>query len=60
MCELEDILAKVPAISLPFSGRARKLREYDSAAASAGYLQVQDIFVTDLKEYRVGFTVREA
>jgi hypothetical protein len=36
-------------------GRSAELRQHPSAPAPAGYLQVQDIFVTSMGEYRMGF-----
>lgn len=54
---LEDILAKVPG-DLRFHLSSGALESFVNTIPllhPRGYLQVQDIFVTDLKEYRVGF-----
>jgi hypothetical protein len=54
---LEDILAAVPG-DLRFSLSSGALESFVNTIPllhPRGYLQVQDIFVTDLNEYRVGF-----
>ena len=54
---LEDILAKTPG-DLRFHLSSGALESFVNTIPllhPRGYLQVQDIFVTDLKEYRVGF-----
>jgi hypothetical protein len=54
---LEDILAKVPG-DLRFHLSSGALASFVNTIPllhPRGYLQVQDIFVTDLNEYRVGF-----
>jgi hypothetical protein len=54
---LEDILAKVPG-DLRFHLSSGALESFVNTIPllhPRGYLQVQDIFVTDLNEYRVGF-----
>ena len=54
---LEDILASVPG-DLRFHLSSGALESFVNTIPllhPRGYLQVQDIFVTDLKEYRVGF-----
>ncbi|HEX4137390.1 MAG TPA: hypothetical protein VHY84_22465 [Bryobacteraceae bacterium] len=54
---LEDILARVPG-DLRFHLSSGALESFVNTIPllhPRGYLQVQDIFVTDLNEYRVGF-----
>jgi hypothetical protein len=54
---LEDILAKTPG-DLRFHLSSGALQSFVNTIPllhPRGYLQVQDIFVTDLNEYRVGF-----
>ncbi len=54
---LEDILAKIPG-DLRFHLSSGALESFVNTIPllhPRGYLQVQDIFVTDLNEYRVGF-----
>lgn len=54
---LEDILSKVPG-DLRFHLSSGALESFVNTIPllhPRGYLQVQDIFVTDLKDYRVGF-----
>jgi hypothetical protein len=54
---LEDILAKVPG-DLRFHLSSGALESFVNTIPllhPRGYLQVQDIFVSDLNEYRVGF-----
>ena len=54
---LEEILREAPS-DLRFhlnSGALESFRNTLPLLSTRGYLQVQDIFVTDLSEYRLGF-----